>query len=63
MSGVVAMAPFRTTARILPTWEDGYVLPPTGPGLGAELDEEVAALHPYDGRELHLEMLPREPEP
>ncbi len=37
-------------------WEDGYVIPPTAPGLGVELDEEVAARHPYDGKELHLEM-------
>jgi L-alanine-DL-glutamate epimerase-like enolase superfamily enzyme len=35
-------------------WEDGFVLPPTEPGLGVELDEEVAARHPYDGDELHL---------
>jgi galactonate dehydratase len=38
------------------TWEDGYVLPPSAPGLGVELDEEVAASHPYDGTELHLDM-------
>ena len=31
-------------------WEDGYVIPPTEPGLGVELDEEVARAHPYDGR-------------
>ena len=37
-------------------WEDGYVIPPTEPGLGVELDEEVAAEHPYDGAGLHLEM-------
>ena len=37
-------------------WEDGYVIPPTAPGLGVELDEEVAAKHPYAGKELHLEM-------
>ena len=38
-------------------WEDGYVIPPTGPGLGVELDEAVALAYPYpdDGR-LHLEM-------
>ncbi len=38
-------------------WEDGYVIPPTTPGLGVELDEDVALAHPYpaDGR-LHLEM-------
>jgi len=28
-------------------WEDGYIIPPTKPGLGVELDEEVAAKHPY----------------
>ncbi|MGH6905915.1 MAG: mandelate racemase/muconate lactonizing enzyme family protein, partial [Geminicoccaceae bacterium] len=40
-------------------WEDGYVIVPTGPGLGVELNEEVAAGHPYTGSELHLEMLDR----
>jgi 2-dehydro-3-deoxyphosphogalactonate aldolase len=40
-------------------WEDGYVIPPTAPGLGVELNEEVAAKHPYAGKELHLEMLNR----
>jgi len=28
-------------------WEKGYIIPPTGPGLGVELNEEVAAKHPY----------------
>jgi 2-dehydro-3-deoxyphosphogalactonate aldolase len=37
-------------------WEDGYVIPPTGPGLGVELDEAVALAHPYEGTELHLQM-------
>jgi len=37
-------------------WEEGYVLPPTEPGLGVELDEEVAARHPYSGTMLHLDM-------
>ena len=37
-------------------WEDGYVIPPTAPGLGVELDEAVALAHPYDGDALHLEM-------
>jgi 2-dehydro-3-deoxyphosphogalactonate aldolase len=27
-------------------WQDGYIIPPTAPGLGVELDEEVAAQHP-----------------
>ena len=30
-------------------WEDGYIVPPDKPGLGVELDEEVAAKHPYEG--------------
>ena len=38
-------------------WEDGYIIPPTAPGLGVELDEEVAARHPYTGDRLHLEMV------
>jgi galactonate dehydratase len=37
-------------------FEDGHVIPPTTPGLGVELDEEVAAAHPYTGDMLHLEM-------
>lgn len=28
-------------------WEEGYIIPPTKPGLGVELDEEVVARHPY----------------
>ena len=28
-------------------WEKGYIIPPTRPGLGIELDEEVLAKHPY----------------
>lgn len=27
-------------------WEEGYIIPPTEPGLGVELNEEVAARHP-----------------
>ncbi len=37
-------------------WQDGYVIPPTEPGLGVELDERVAEAHPYTGKRLHLEM-------
>lgn len=37
-------------------WEEGYVIPPTEPGLGVELDEAVALAHPYSGAALHLEM-------
>jgi len=37
-------------------WENGYVIPPSEPGLGIELDEAVAEAHPYTGSKLHLEM-------
>ena len=36
-------------------WQDGYLLPPTEPGLGVELNEETARQHPYTGTRLHLE--------
>jgi 2-dehydro-3-deoxyphosphogalactonate aldolase len=35
-------------------WEDGYVIVPDAPGLGVELDEEVALAHPWTGTALHL---------
>ncbi|MEP6298854.1 MAG: mandelate racemase/muconate lactonizing enzyme family protein, partial [Ilumatobacter sp.] len=41
-------------------WEDGYVIPPTAPGLGVELNEEVALANPWpegDGGPLHLSMV------
>jgi galactonate dehydratase len=37
-------------------WQDGYVLPPDGPGLGIELNEAVMQQHPYTASRLHLEM-------
>ncbi len=40
-------------------WEEGYIIPPTAPGIGVELDEAVAERHPYTGDRLHLEMLDR----
>lgn len=40
-------------------WEAGYVIPPTEPGLGVELDEAVALANPYVGMGLHLEMIDR----
>lgn len=40
------------------TWDDGYLRPPSGPGLGLELNDDVVAAHPYtdSGGRLHLEM-------
>jgi 2-dehydro-3-deoxyphosphogalactonate aldolase len=32
-----------------PRFKGGYIIPPTAPGLGVELDEEVCAKHAYPG--------------
>lgn len=48
-------------AQILKTpmqFDNGYVIPPKAPGLGVELNTEVARAHPYKGSALHLEMHP-----
>ena len=38
-------------------WKNGYVIPPNQPGLGIELNENVASKYSYSGNKLHLEML------
>ena len=37
-------------------WQDGYVIPPSEPGLGVELNEAIATANPYTGDTLHLTM-------
>src|SRR2546423_770361 len=37
-------------------WEQGYVIPPSEPGLGVELNEEFIKDFPYTGDQLHLQM-------
>ena len=37
-------------------WKKGFVIPPTKPGLGVELNENVALKYSYSGEKLHLEM-------
>ena len=37
-------------------WEEGYIIPPTEPGLGVELNEEFIAKFPYTDTPLHLDM-------
>lgn len=37
-------------------WEDGFVFPTDSPGLGVELNEDVARQNPYIGDDLHLSM-------
>ena len=36
--------------------EDGFITPPEAPGLGIDVDEDLARAHPYTGDGLHLEM-------
>lgn len=36
--------------------EDGFITPPEAPGLGIEVDEDLARAHPYTGDGLHLQM-------
>lgn len=35
---------------------DGFIMPPEAPGLGIEVDEDLARAHPYAGTGLHLQM-------
>ncbi len=44
-------------------WQNGYVIPPTEPGLGITLNEDLARANPYSGAELHLEMVPEPLDP
>lgn len=39
-------------------WESGFLIPPTEPGLGVELNETLARANPYRGSELMLEPNP-----
>ena len=36
--------------------ESGFITPPDAPGLGIDVDEDLARAHPYTGQGLHLEM-------
>ncbi len=38
------------------TVEDGYIPAPQGPGLGIDVDEDLARAHPYTDTGLHLQM-------
>ena len=38
-------------------WQDGYIIPPTEPGLGVELNENIISKHLYDGEEIFIEMV------
>ena len=36
--------------------EEGFITPPDAPGLGIEVDEDLARAHPFTGDDLHLNM-------
>jgi len=60
LEGIERWQGFHAQVLVKPIrWEAGYVIPPTEPGLGVELNEAVLAQHPYDGDRLHLEMAGR----
>lgn len=42
----------KSTIRV----EDGFISAPQAPGLGIEVDEDLARAHPYTGDGLHLQM-------
>lgn len=47
--------PGTTLTDVVPVqmdWKDGYLLPPTRPGLGIEFDRDAARKHPFQLREL-----------
>jgi galactonate dehydratase len=57
LEGIERWQGFHAEVLVKPIrWEAGYVIPPTEPGLGVDLDEQVLAAHPYRERALHLEM-------
>jgi galactonate dehydratase len=57
LEGIERWQGFHADILVKPVrWESGYVIPPTEPGLGVELNEAVIARHPYTADRLHLEM-------
>ncbi|APG48277.1 mandelate racemase/muconate lactonizing enzyme family protein [Phaeobacter porticola] len=46
------MALIKQTIRV----ENGYVIPSDAPGLGIDVDEDLARAHPFSGSDLHLNM-------
>jgi galactonate dehydratase len=57
LEGIERWQGFHAEVLVKPIrWEAGYVIPPSEPGLGVELNEAVLARHPYRGNLLHLEM-------
>jgi len=54
LEGIIDWGGFHADILINPiVWEDGYVIPPTAPGLGVELNEALAEQCRFDERGLH----------
>lgn len=49
-------SPYMSVLKTEIDWQDGYVIPPTAPGLGVELDDAFIAANPYTGTDLHFDM-------
>ena len=57
MEGVKQWEDFYSEILVEPIqWENGYVIPSKRPGLGVELNENIATKNTYTGSRLHLEM-------
>ena len=50
------VGPYMSMVKGTIAWEGGYIIPPTTPGLGLELNDEMIAANPYIGSELHLNL-------
>jgi L-alanine-DL-glutamate epimerase-like enolase superfamily enzyme len=48
--------PYMSVVSTKIDWEDGYVIPPTAPGLGVELNDAMISANPYTGTTLHLSL-------
>ncbi len=58
LEGIERWQGFHADVLVKPLrWEAGYIIPPSEPGLGVELNEALIAQHPYRGGLLHLEMM------
>ena len=54
LEGILDWGGFHAEILVNPIeWQDGYVIPPSEPGLGVELNEALAQECRYDGRGLH----------
>ncbi len=54
---IITMGDFYAEIMTVPIrWEEGYIIPPTGPGLGSELKEDVMKKYEYTGNGTALDV-------